>query len=371
MNTEQSSLAHRRVRRYCSVATRPRSSSPRPALGGQGIPPGLQLAQIVGRLSHGIVITDASGKIVYCNASAQTILGAGSTELLSCSIVDTLVAAGYDLSGDEAFKTASRRDGQFTIQLESQGVERRALELKVALLSQSSDGINGELYELRDVSVAQQRTRQLIYEATHDPLTGLANRRALSERLSQTLQWEPEPGAESVLAILDLDGFKRVNDSCGHLAGDAVLCDIAGILQANTRKADIVARLGGDEFVLLLVGSGRREATKILQAVCDDISEYRYQHASGEHRVTASVGGVLLDAGIEEVSQALQRADEACYRAKSDGGERVMFFRQAETSAAGGQVVERCGGAPEDPHSSRDGRLGRTRDIRRDVPRVA
>ncbi len=370
MNIEQSPLAHRRLRRYCSAAGKQRSGGVRPVSVGQGVPPGLELAPIVARLSQGIVITDADGKIVYCNASAETLLGTTGGELLARSIVDTLVTAGFDLSGDEAFQSASRLDGQFTIQLESHGIEHRALELKVALLSQSSDGINGELYELRDVSVSQQRTRQLIYEATHDPLTGLANRRALSERLSQTLHWQPEPEAESVVAILDLDGFKRVNDQSGHLAGDAVLCDVAGILQGKTRKADIVARLGGDEFVLLLVGCGETEADRILQSICDGISRYRYQHSDGDHRVSASVGAVLLDADVEEVSQALHLADEACYRAKRRGGEQVVFARR--DAGEGRRASSRFRAATSEPCTGQEhGRLERTRDIRRDVPRVA
>lgn len=312
---------------------RPAPATQNPALDQSRItPPRREMTQVLDRLTHGIVITDDLGRIVYANASAEDIVGLSCKHMLARSMVETLVVAGYDMGGEDSIQAPANGAGPYTIQLESNGADLRCVELRVTVLSSRRDGIDGELYELRDVSDSRQRTRQLLHEASHDPLTGLANRRALSERLGQTLQWPPQERAESALAMLDLDGFKSVNDQCGHLAGDALLCAIANILQGHIRKADMAARLGGDEFVVLLVGCGRQEAARIMQSICNEISAYSHTEAGQSYRVTASVGVVLLDSQVSDSRQALQRADKACYQAKHQGGERVCFDPRADVT---------------------------------------
>ena len=276
-------------------------------------------------LHYGVVMTDVSGRVVYINPSAEEVIGCAAEQVLGRPFVETLIGAGYELRGDQSLKMRSMLDTQFTVELESQGTHRRAVEIRVAPLSEDEDANCGELYEIRDVSESLQRTRQLIHEATHDPLTGLANRRALTERLKQIFQWEPEDGAESVLAMLDLDGFKQINDECGHLAGDEVLRDIAHLLQAYTRKADMTVRLGGDEFVLLLVDCGLHEAHHLMEIIRDAVDYYRFNLKGAEYRVTTSIGIVVLDAGITEVSHALHSADKACYEAKAAGGNCIRL----------------------------------------------
>ncbi|MFN2329453.1 MAG: diguanylate cyclase [Chromatocurvus sp.] len=280
---------------------------------------------VLEKLAHGILITDVADKVVYLNNRAGAILGVPLEQVLGQSIDAMLFGVAPREVKFGMGWTGTIGAGSFTLQIPDQNMGLRSIEVRAVPLSEDIDANGGDLYELRDVSESLQRTQQLLYDASHDSLTGLANRRALIERLNQVLQWESEPGAESVLALIDLDGFKQINDSIGHVAGDDVLRDIAQLLQANVRKADMAARLGGDEFVILLVSCGMTEACRIVENIRKLIGTYQYRFYNVDYGVTASVGLSRLDVEVRSVTQVLQSADQACYRAKDAGGNRIKY----------------------------------------------
>ncbi|MCE8053787.1 diguanylate cyclase [Halomonas daqingensis] len=173
---------------------------------------------------------------------------------------------------------------------------------------------------------------RLYRQATHDPLTGLFNRGALELHLSKVQAWQRETEGQGSfgnvpcsLLMLDLDHFKRINDSYGHSVGDRVLCQFADLLVRQTRRHDCVARYGGEEFVIILVGSGEARAMEVAERIRYAVEKSEFNDHDGKIiAVTTSIGVTRL-LQDEPPPQALKRADEALYRAKREGRNQVMM----------------------------------------------
>ncbi|HNV75581.1 MAG: diguanylate cyclase [Gemmatimonadetes bacterium] len=167
--------------------------------------------------------------------------------------------------------------------------------------------------------------RRLEVLAHTDPLTAVLNRRALTERLNSELERVKRYETQVSLLLIDIDHFKRVNDSYGHLVGDDVLTDVGALLQSAVRSVDVVARYGGEEFVIALPETGLMGATVFAERIRELIEEHRFSHAGGsELHLTASVGVACYPSpGLETVEDLLATADQALYRAKAEGRNRV------------------------------------------------
>ncbi len=163
---------------------------------------------------------------------------------------------------------------------------------------------------------------RLAWQASHDWLTGLSNRRAFEARL----QGELDNAAAGPLALilLDLDQFKNVNDSCGHLAGDRLLCQIARLLQHDRQSLDLVARLGGDEFGLILPQCAPSNAVDIAERLRRSLELFSFAWDDRCFAVTASIGVACITDRNTTLEDAMRRADAACYRAKDKGRNRVQ-----------------------------------------------
>jgi two-component system, cell cycle response regulator len=166
--------------------------------------------------------------------------------------------------------------------------------------------------------------RRLEELATTDPLTRVLNRRALAERLGVEMDRARRFSAELSVLLVDVDYFKQVNDTAGHLAGDEVLRQIAGLLAESVRSVDIVARYGGEEFVLILPETGLEGAKVFGERTCDRIAAYEFEASGRNIRLTVSVGlATFPSPQIASADDFLARADEALYRAKAEGRNQV------------------------------------------------
>lgn len=163
---------------------------------------------------------------------------------------------------------------------------------------------------------------RLAFQASHDWLTGLANRRAFEARLQRELDGRGENSLS--LILLDLDQFKSVNDSCGHLAGDRLLCQVARLLQQDRRPYDLVARLGGDEFGLILPQCVPYDAVDIAEQLRRSLELFNFAWDDRCFAVTASIGVALIADANTTLEEAMRQADAACYRAKEKGRNRVQ-----------------------------------------------
>lgn len=181
----------------------------------------------------------------------------------------------------------------------------------------------GFIVVVEDISEAKRRTEELSWRATHDALTDLFNRSHFESLLSQAIRDCRDRSSQHVLGFIDLDEFKRVNDTCGHAAGDTLLQELAERMPRHLRTADVMARLGGDEFVFLLRDCPRDKGEMRAERLRRSVSEYTFEWEGRSFGISTSIGLVMLDGTIDDARQALDAADHACYRAKDEGRDRV------------------------------------------------
>jgi diguanylate cyclase (GGDEF)-like protein len=167
---------------------------------------------------------------------------------------------------------------------------------------------------------------RLAWQASHDSLTGLANRRAFEARLEDELRKLDQGDGSLALIFLDLDQFKIVNDTCGHPAGDRLLCEVASILQVERRPDDLIARLGGDEFGVILPRSTSFDSVEIAERLRASIERFSFSWGERTFAVTSSIGLACIADAHTTVEEALRQADVACYGAKEKGRNRVQLY---------------------------------------------
>lgn len=190
----------------------------------------------------------------------------------------------------------------------------------------------GTQTDITERKAAEERTR---YLAHYDPLTQLPNRRLLYDRLEHGIRTAVRDGKQMALLMLDLDRFKDVNDSLGHLAGDEMLQQVAGRLSARLRKVDTVARLGGDEFIVLLEDIARPEdAARVAEALIKDLSKPFQLSQGGDVRIGASIGISLHPQHGDHPKSLMEDADTALYQAKAQGRGCFAFFSEEKTQEA-------------------------------------
>jgi diguanylate cyclase (GGDEF)-like protein/PAS domain S-box-containing protein len=175
----------------------------------------------------------------------------------------------------------------------------------------------------RDVTRSHRLSRQLAHQASHDSLTGLVNRREFEERLNRVLESARSDGARHALCYMDLDRFKIVNDTCGHMAGDHLLKQVSALLRTQLRGRDTLARLGGDEFGVLLEHCNLEQAERVLESLRRAVGSFRFTWQGASFRIGASMGLVPVSPSAGSITDVLSAADNACYLAKERGRNRV------------------------------------------------
>ncbi len=281
------------------------------------------LVAIVAQLEEGVVVLDRAGRIESINPAARRIFGRPDDELiglplgaLSLSLLDAnaqpLSPALHPLARTLATgETISR----YVFGIDRPDGQRRWLSASSRLL-EPDDPDSSAVSSFNDITEYRASRRQLEYQATHDPLTGLANRSLVLARLAAALGDGVEQPVSTVLFI-DLDGFKIINDTLGHAIGDTVLQIVAQRLQRGLRREDVVGRIGGDEFLVLLSGMIRpRDLAALVDRLRATMSEPIIARG---HRIqiAATVGVTALRPGDTRTPEAvLHDADRAMYRAK-------------------------------------------------------
>ncbi len=184
---------------------------------------------------------------------------------------------------------------------------------------------------VRDLMRTQQAAAEMSYRANHDDLTGLASRHAFEQRAQQLLARAQEDDSRHALLFLDLDQFKVVNDTCGHIAGDELLCEIAETMSRNVRSSDMLARLGGDEFGVLLEGCDIDNAYERAEKLRKAIREIRFTQGNRRFEIGVSIGLVAVDNDSDDVTAVMSLADLACYTAKDEGRNRIKVYSDTDT----------------------------------------
>ena len=284
-------------------------------------------------LAEAVIVTDASGAITYLNAAAERLsatpasqaLGKGLDEIVSvveevdrrllAEPVRQTLASGAAVSLGRRALLVSRTDGS-----------ERSIELSASPVRDAAGRLTGSLVLLHDVSELRGIARQMSYQATHDALTGLVNRHEFERRLQEATESGHRGDGQHVLCCLDLDRFKVVNDTSGHLAGDSVLREVAKVLRDAVRDSDTVARLGGDEFGMLLIGCPLDKARQIADDVCHAVGDHRFVWRDKLFNLGVSVGLVEISRESGTIEELLAAADSACYVAKKQGSGKVAVY---------------------------------------------
>ena len=304
-----------------------------------------RLRAVFDHAAVGIALHDREGWVLEANRAYQQLLGYTRDELLTMRAAQLSPPEEADVTREPVRALKARLCDRVTVEkrmLRKDGAIRLCA-LTVSLLDGGDQG-PGMVGMLQDVTDHRALQEELVYRAYHDPLTGLANRARLRERTAAALGEPGDRADRLAVLVLDLDGFKLVNDSAGHTVGDALLVQVAARLQHATRGSDLVARLGGDEFAVLLddVG-GDADATRVAERIVESLGRPFVVHGTTAV-VGVSVGiarGGLTDqappdgtASLEPVDALLRDADLALYAAKARGkGQAVVFEPGMHASA--------------------------------------
>lgn len=280
-------------------------------------------------ISDAILTTDIHGNIDFLNRSAEALTGLTRDSARRRPLSEVLPllseASGKPLASPA---TACLRRGIpaacDAVLRARPGQDSRALDLSTTLIRDAAGALTGAMVLARDVTHARLIARELSHRATHDALTGLVNRGEFERRLARVLASSAKERGEHAVCFLDLDGFKKVNDACGHLAGDEMLRQLSELMRNSMRFRDTLARLGGDEFGMLLEHCKLSRAERIAEKLRKAIFDYRFTFGAETYAVTVSIGIVPIRADTRRPSDVFEAADAACYLAKHEGGNRIQ-----------------------------------------------
>ena len=291
-------------------------------------------------IADGIVVTDLDGRITCLNPVAAHLTGWTEVESLGrrmsevVRIVDArgdgvdLLSAGFH-NGSDDIVSLLRRDGHVIL-----------VDGAVALVHDSTGHDHrrdpvGFIVTFRNVTAATRMSRELSYHANHDALTGLLNRRVFDARLERAVTSAAELGCRHALLYFDLDRFKAVNDTGGHVAGDELLRQLAVLLRRQLREHDTLARVGGDEFAMLLETCTEPRAAAVAEKILATLDGFEFAWEGQRYRVGASVGQIGFSGAGLSAQDLLEAADRMCYEAKESGRHRIASEEIRGTSPRG------------------------------------
>lgn len=282
-------------------------------------------------IADAVVTTDISGNVDYLNPVAEKLTGwtlsdaLGQPLLTVCRLTSESAHERVDDPLGALLKSGSSGKMQHAVLLSTSG-EQHPIEHSSASIRNREGEIIGTVLVFRDVGESRKMAHQLSWQATHDALTGLVNRAEFERRLRQLVDEANTAGKVHALLYLDLDQFKVVNDTCGHVAGDGMLREVSALLHSRVRDTDTLARLGGDEFGVLLHGCNMERALVVAEALRQAVAEFRFAVQDKAFVIGISIGVVAITGDGQAASGVLAAADAACYSAKDKGRNRIQAY---------------------------------------------
>ncbi len=287
-----------------------------------------RLAQVIDSLPVMITATGPDGRILFANEAQATFLGMKAGDLVGRDVADVFIPSlsSQTMALDEHVFRVGQPMRPFEEELtDLSGETRTFLTAKFPIRDQSSV-ISAVVTSSLDITAQKQTQAHLRHLAHHDALTELPNRVYMNERMRRQVARARRGDNIFALHMLDLDGFKTVNDALGHSAGDRYICMIADRLRSAMRADDMLARLGGDEFAILQTSVTRSEdAAEFAQRILEQVSQPGTFEGTPV-RATASIGIAVYPSDGEDGEELLKNADIAMYRAKAERGNRFCFY---------------------------------------------
>jgi diguanylate cyclase (GGDEF)-like protein/PAS domain S-box-containing protein len=287
-------------------------------------------------IGDAVVTTDVAGRVDFLNSVAEELTGWTIAEAMGVPldqvfhIINEVSRAVIENPVEIVLRTGIVVGlANHTVLIRRDGAELN-IEDSAAPIRDRHGEIIGVVLVFHDVTKAHEMAKQMGWAATHDSLTGLFNRAEFEHRL-QSLIERTSVGKRHALLYIDLDQFKLVNDTCGHAAGDQMLCQIAAIMHRHMREADTLARLGGDEFGVLLENCPADKGRQIAETILEGLRGFRFVWSDKTFLVGASIGLVEVAGEDLNATHLLAAADTACYTAKDEGRNRVQVFNAADS----------------------------------------
>ncbi len=283
-------------------------------------------------IGDAVISTNASGDLLYLNPAAEALTGWTLTACAGRSYRHVFRLLNPEGSGESttdmvAHAIAAAQGLRYPdLRLQQRQGTSVLVEATVSPIKDADGEVQGAVLVFRDVTEQRRLSREIAYQATHDELTGLGNRRAFEQFLALAFEHTRGKALHHVVCYLDLDEFKVVNDTCGHTAGDAMLREIAQLFSGLLREEDPLCRIGGDEFGILLTGHSVADALLVAERLQQCLARYHFVWREQRFGVGVSIGMVALDERTESVGALLQAADSACYVAKDAGRSRIHLY---------------------------------------------
>ncbi|MDJ0553676.1 MAG: EAL domain-containing protein [Microcoleaceae cyanobacterium MO_207.B10] len=294
-----------------------------------------ELAQVTLKsIADAVITTNAEGKIETLNPVAEKLTGWSTSEATGLAVnqvfnvIDESSRLPIENLVEEVISSGETSNIYTDVILISRDGQEYGIDDSVAPIRNHNGDVIGAVVVFRDVTQERSLANQLLWQASHDQLTGLANRHEFEQRLSDLLKANQTNPKSHAICYLDLDQFKIVNDTCGHIVGDELLRQISHLLESELRNTDILARLGGDEFGLLLQNIELETATQLGERLREKIQNFRFVWQEKVFSVGVSIGIVAIDKNMEDLAAILSAADAACYAAKNLGRNRVHVYQQ-------------------------------------------
>jgi len=292
--------------------------------------------QILEAAGEGIYGVDMEGRITFVNEAAAKMTGWQRSELIGQrqhEVLDHSAADGTPYAPENCRTCIALSDGK--VHRVSDELFRRKDNTRfpvdyVSTPLHENEALLGAVVVFKDVTEAREMTATLSYQATHDSLTGLINRREFERRLDRVINTAKGQRTKNFVAYLDLDQFKIVNDTCGHVAGDELLRRLPPLLTQHLRESDTLARLGGDEFGILIEHCSLAQGHEIMRRVLDTISNFSFVWETHRFQIGVSIGLVEVGATATNLTDVLKRADAACYMAKESGRNRIHIYDEKD-----------------------------------------
>jgi len=291
-------------------------------------------------IGDGVITTDAGGYVVYMNPVAEELSGwkLGDAEGLALAEVFRVIDARIGRDRDYPLAVCLH-DGRVLRHEDRHSLLRRdgrrfSIRDSAAPIRNQDGRIVGAVVVFHDTTEMQHLTNKMAFLASHDSLTGLLNRHEFEVRLQQILESARTSGRQHAVCYLDLDQFKIVNDTCGHVAGDELLKQLTHQLHGRVRARDMLARLGGDEFGVILDDCDQDTAYHIADGLRQSVKDFRFAWQDRFFEIGVSIGLVPISAASGNMTEVLSAADSACYVAKDLGRNRVHIYQPNDDALA-------------------------------------
>lgn len=300
-----------------------------------------KLAEItLASIGDAVITTDSKGRVTLLNRVAENLTGWSDDEAKGKDIghlfrlVDERSEQELEIPVYKCLQSRQAIGVSNHCQLISRDARRIAIEDSVAPIWSPEGCLMGTVAVFRDVSHERELAREIRWQASHDALTGLINRREFESLVANALFGAREEGQHHALLYMDLDRFKIVNDTCGHAAGDVLLQMLAHVLQRHMRDSDVLARLGGDELGVLLNHCRLQRAHELAEGLRQAVKDFRFVWADRTFDLGVSIGLVEIAPDSTTTTELLTAADQACYLAKESGRNRIHVYRESDVLQA-------------------------------------